>query len=160
MILIVRRRGRRERGQIQQEMEQMFRSLVSGARTHPTSHFGTWRPAVEVYEEEETLVVRAELAGVRESDLQISIDDSVLRITGVRYAPESTCKRLYHQTGVPYGDFEAEIFIPYSVELDNVEAHYEYGFLSVVLPKRQPTRIIPNAVRSSETEEPEHEENE
>jgi HSP20 family protein len=148
MILIVRRRGKRERGQIQQEMEQAFRSLISSARTTSGTHIGTWRPPVEVYELEDKLMVTVEVGGVREEDLSVVIDDSVLRIAGNRHFPDldDTRKRVYHQTGIPYGEFEAEVFLPFSIALEDVEASYHNGMLQVSLPRARPTRIIPKGI--------------
>ena len=146
MILIVRRRGRRERGQIQQDMEMAFRSLFSGARATASGQMGCWRPPVEVYEVEDHLIVTAEIAGMREDDINVEIDDSVLRIAGTRPFPEGSRRRVYHQTGIPYGDFEAEVFLPFAVALDDVEAAYENGMLTVYLPRAQATRIIPKGI--------------
>ncbi len=143
MILIVRRRGRRERGQIQQDMEMAFRSLFSGARTTTGAQMGCWRPPVEVYEIEDHLIVTVEIAGVREDDLNVEIDDSVLRIAGTRPFPDGSRRRVYHQTGIPYGDFEAEVFLPFAIALDDVEAGYENGLLTVYLPRAKATRIVP-----------------
>jgi HSP20 family protein len=146
MILIVRRRGKRERGQIQQEMEQAFRSLISGARTAGGAQMGCWRPPVEVYEVDEKLVVTVEIGGVTEDDLSVVIDDSILRIAGNRPFPEGDRRRVYHQTGIPYGEFEAQVFLPFAVALDEVEAGYQNGILQVTLPRAQATRIIPHAI--------------
>jgi HSP20 family protein len=143
MILIVRRRGRRERGKIQQDMEMAFRSLFSGARSTASGQIGCWRPPVEVYEVEDHLVVTVEVGGVRDEDLNVEIDDSVLRIAGSRPFPEGSRRRVFHQTGIPYGDFEAEVFLPFAVALDDVEAAYENGMLQIVLPRAQATRIVP-----------------
>lgn len=146
MILIVRRRGNRGRSQIQQEMEQAFRSMMSGARTAGGAQFGCWRPPVEVYEVEDQLVVTVEIGGVREEDLSVVIDDSILRIAGTRAFPEGDRRRIYHQTGIPYGEFEAQVFLPFAVALDDVEAGYQNGILQVTLPRAQATRIIPNTI--------------
>ncbi|MEX2425925.1 MAG: Hsp20/alpha crystallin family protein [Thermomicrobiaceae bacterium] len=143
MILIVRRRGRRERGKIQQDMEMAFRSLFNGARTNASGQIGCWRPPVEVYEVEDHLVVTVEIAGVREENLSVEIDDSVLKIAGSRPFPEGSRRRVYHQTGIPYGEFEAEVFLPFAVALDEVEASYGNGILHVYLPRAQATRIVP-----------------
>jgi HSP20 family protein len=146
MILIVRRRGRRERGKIQQDMEMAFRSLFNGARTTASGQMGCWRPPVEVYEVEDHLVVTVEIAGVRDEDLNVEIDDSVLKISGARPFPDGSRRRVFHQTGIPYGEFEAEVFLPFAVALDDVEASYENGFLHVYLPRAQATRIVPRGI--------------
>jgi HSP20 family protein len=155
MILIVRRRGRRERGKIQQDMEMAFRSLFSGARTTSGGQMGCWRPPVEVYEVENQLVVTVEIGGVSEEDLNVEIDDSVLRIAGTRSFPEGSRRRVYHQTGIPYGDFEAEVFLPFAVVLEEVEASYENGILNVYLPRARATRIIPKGVNDPAAEQEE-----
>jgi HSP20 family protein len=146
MILIVRRRGRRERGKIQQDMEMAFRSLFSGARTTTSGQIGCWRPPVEVYEVEDHLVVTVEIGGLNDEDLNVEIDDSVLRIAGTRPFPEGSRRRVYHQTGIPYGDFEAEVFLPFAVALDDVEASYQNGILNVYLPRARATRIVPKGI--------------
>lgn len=144
-MLIVRRHGGRGTERIQQEMEEVFRSLVISSRPLSRSHVGVWRPPVEVYECDTALVVTVEIAGVREDELQVVVDDTVLHITGTRpnVAPHS--KRTYHEMGIAYGPFEAEVFLPFPVVIDEVDAVYENGFLRVTLPRAQATRIVPRA---------------
>lgn len=151
-MLIVRRHGSRETERIQQEMEEIFRSLVIGGRPLSRSHVGVWRPPVEVYECEDALVVTFELAGLREEELSVTVDDSTLHVEGVRPNPPVPHKRTYHEMGIAYGGFEAEVFLPFPVLLDEVEAVYENGFLRVTLPRAQATRIVPR--RSGGSTEP------
>lgn len=155
MILIVRRRNKRERGQIQQEMEMAFRSLISGARTTGGMQVGAWRPPVEVYEVEDALVVTVEIAGITEEDLNVEIDESLLRIAGNRPFPDGNRRRIYHQTGIQYGEFEAEVFLPFAIALDDVEAGYENGILQVRLPRAQATRIVPKGGQNPAIEQEE-----
>ncbi len=150
-MLIVRRRGGRETGRIQQDMEQIFRSLVIGVRPISRSNIGVWRPPIEVYECDDCLVVTAEIAGVQEEEISVIVDETLLRVSGVRHNPSVTQKRTYHEMGIAYGPFEAQVFLPFSVEVENVEASYEEGFLRVTLPRAQATRIVP---RASETPAP------
>lgn len=142
-MLIVRRHGGRETGRIQQEMEEVFRALVIGSRPISRSQHGGWRPPVEVYECDGALVVNVEIAGVREEDVSVVVDDSVLHVAGARHDPAPDQKRTYHEMGIAYGHFEAEVFLPFAVRLDDVEAVYENGFLRVTLPRAQATRIVP-----------------
>ena len=107
-----------------------------------------WRPALEVYETEKALVVRAELAGIDEEHLRVALDNDVLLIQGRRVldavgvadAPE---RRSYHEMGFPYGPFRARVALPFPVVRDEVEASYEHGFLTIVLPRSQRVRIHP-----------------
>lgn len=142
-MLIVRRHGGRGTERIQQEMEEIFRSLVIGGRPLSRSHVGFWRPPVEVYASDTALVVTVEIAGVREDEVQVVVDESVLHVTGTRANPAPHPKRTYHEMGIAYGPFEAEVFLPFPIVLDEVEAVYENGFLRVTLPRAQATRIVP-----------------
>ncbi len=99
-----------------------------------------WQPAVDVYETEKAIVVRAELAGVRSTDLRVTVDGELLRIQGVRKPrPEADVQRL-HQMEIPCGPFERVVRITIPFERDQVAAHLEEGFLRVILPKRLPAR--------------------
>lgn len=151
-MLIVRRHGSRETDRIQQEMEEIFRSLVIGGRPLSRSHVGVWRPPVEVYECDSALVVTVELAGVQEEQVSVMVDETGLRVEGVRQNPSAHQKRTYHEMGIAYGPFAAEVFLPFPVLLDEVEAVYESGLLRVTLPRAQATRIVPR--RSAEATTP------
>ncbi|MDI3339049.1 MAG: Hsp20/alpha crystallin family protein [Sphaerobacter sp.] len=152
-MLIVRRQGSRGTDRIQQEMEEVFRALVISGRPLSRSHVGVWRPPVEVYECETALVVTVEIAGMREEDLQVVVDESVLHIAGLRQNTAPHPKRTYHEMGIAYGPFEAEVFLPFPVVLDAVEAVYEHGFLRVTLPRAQATRIVPRGGASATDQE-------
>lgn len=152
-MLIVRRRGSRETGRIQQDMEAVFRSLIVGVRPLSRSHIGVWRPPVEVFECEDALVVTVEIPGIQEDEVQVIVDESILLISGRRQNPAYAQKRMYHEMGIAYGPFEAEVFLPFSVVVDQVEAFYENGFLRVALPRTQATRIVPRGVDAPAVEQ-------
>ena len=138
--------------QIQSEMEELFRTLVNRQRTMPHQTAGGWRPHLEVYETGEALVVRAELAGVDEETLDVTVEDQVLQLRGARRRAPSEERRVFHQMEISYGPFAAEVFIPFAIEADRVEANYAGGILQVTLPKVKPRRIVPNARRESSPE--------
>lgn len=142
-----RRLPGRNADRIQSEMEDLFRELFNGQRTMHHRVTGGWRPHVEVYETGAALVVRAELAGVDEETLDVSVEDRLLRIRGVRQRATSDERRVYHQLGIDYGPFSAEVFMPFTIEIERVEAVYENGMLEVTLPKIPPRRITPRTVR-------------
>lgn len=142
-----RRLPGRNAEQIQSEMEDLFRALFNGQRTMHHRVTEGWRPHVEVYETSKALVVRAELAGVDEETLDVSVEDRLLQIRGVRRRALGDERRVYHQLGIDYGPFSAEVFMPFAIETDRVEAVYEGGMLEVTLPKIPPRRIVPRTVR-------------
>jgi HSP20 family protein len=99
-----------------------------------------WRPDVDVFETDTSVVVRAELAGVRNDDLRVTVDGEILRIRGVRRVPEPSDVRRLHQMEVATGPFERTVKIPIAFQRDGVSAHLADGFLTVTLPKRVPVR--------------------
>lgn len=98
-----------------------------------------WEPPTDVYENEEGLVVQIELAGLNERDVQITLSERLLVVSGVRRDPES--KQAYHQMEIRYGEFRTEVYLPWVVDADQVGAEYENGFLRILLP-RPPRRRL------------------
>jgi len=113
-------------------------------------HVRPWEPPTDVYENDRGLVVQMEIAGMREEDFSISLGERLLVIAGVRRDPEP--KRTYHQMEIPYGEFRAEVYLPWAVDAEQVEAIYENGFLRVILP-RSPVHRVPVTAGDGEGEE-------
>ena len=102
-----------------------------------------WQPAVDVFETEKAIVVRAEIAGVRSADLRVTVEGQQLCIRGVRTPPDAggghSVERL-HQMEIAFGPFERLIRIGVPFDSDRVTAVAEDGFLRVTLPKRIPVQ--------------------
>jgi HSP20 family protein len=99
----------------------------------------SWRPPTDVYETEDALIIRVEIAGMKESDFEIALNDHILSIRGFRQdLPE---QRAYHQMEIYFGEFFIDIHLPLPVEPQGVEAAYKNGFLWVTLPKSKPQKI-------------------
>ena len=98
-----------------------------------------WRPPTDVYETEDVLVVRVEIAGLNEDAFSIQLEGRMLAIRGVRSEPPE--RRAYHQMEIRFGEFSTEIELPHPVISNQAEATYSNGFLRLVLPKVQPQRI-------------------
>jgi HSP20 family protein len=99
-----------------------------------------WRPAVDVFETEKAIVVRLELAGIRISDLNVTVDGDCLRVSGVRQAASTDGVQRLHQMEIAFGPFERVVRLSVPFDRDAVSAHLEEGFLTVSLPKRLPQR--------------------
>ena len=99
-----------------------------------------WRPPTDVYETETTFVVRVEIAGMRQEDFYISLQDRHLSISGMR-GHEHGGVHVHHQLEVNYGEFRTEVELPRPVASDGIEAVYEEGFLRVTLPKLAPRSV-------------------
>ncbi len=97
-----------------------------------------WQPDADVFETENSVVVRVELAGVRGDELRGSVDGEALRISGVRMAPEPVKLQRLHQMEIAVGPFERRLRIPIAFQREAVSAQLADGFLTVTLPKRVP----------------------
>lgn len=98
-----------------------------------------WRPSTDVYETDQAIIVRVEIAGMREEDFNISIEDRSLSIRGVR--PDLAERRAFHQMEIPFGEFGVELDLPVPILHDQIEAVYRDGFLQIVLPKARPHSV-------------------
>lgn len=103
-----------------------------------------FRPAADLYETPEGLVLRLEIAGTAREDLGIDLVGQQLIIRGQRRpAPPADTSRILHYE-ITYGSFERSFHIPLAIYPEGVKARYEHGILEVKLPRRHPrTRHIP-----------------
>ena len=98
-----------------------------------------WSPPTDVYETEENFVLRVEVAGMKDADFEVAIENKVLMISGNR--SEVNERRAYHQMEIRFGKFEIAVEIPVPVEIEKSIAEYKDGFLMVQLPKARPQNI-------------------
>ncbi len=98
-----------------------------------------WSPPTDVYETEKEYVVRVEIAGMRESDFEVTFENGFLFISGVR--PDISERRAYHQMEIRFGKFSTTLAVPGPVDLDHSEAQYKDGFMTVVLMKAKPKDV-------------------
>jgi HSP20 family protein len=98
-----------------------------------------WRPPTDVYETEDTFVVRIEIAGMKEEDFSVQLDGRILSVRGVRSDPPE--RRSYHLMEIRIGEFQNEIELPGAVSAAKVSAVYQDGFLMIYLPKARSQHI-------------------
>lgn len=120
---------------IQREVEWLMGDVVS--RKPPVVRFSpkTWQPAIDVYETDKDVVVLVELAGLKEDEIEVVVHDNILIIKGERKDSKQGIKRTYSQMEILWGPFERDITLPANVNVNQIKAFYEAGFLEVVLPK-------------------------
>ena len=92
-----------------------------------------WRPPTDIYETDTDLVVRIEIAGMRDEDLEVTIQGNLLLINGFR--SDTSGRKAYHQMEIPFGKFSLGIEIPVQINTDNATAEYKDGFLIILIPK-------------------------
>jgi HSP20 family protein len=99
-----------------------------------------WRPQTDVYEIENAIKVRVEIAGMDESNLSIILKGRNLIVSGARL--DIVERRAYHQMEIRFGEFSTEVDLPSSVDAEKVEAVYQNGFLQITLPKVAPKKVV------------------
>jgi len=113
--------------------------ITDTSRWRILSRPNAWRPPTDVYETDEAIIIRVEVAGMREADFTISLVERSLTIRGVRQ--DTSERRAYHQMEIAFGEFHTDVELPYQVISDKVEATYRDGFLRITLPIAQPKHI-------------------
>jgi HSP20 family protein len=122
------------------QMEQRYRQLLNDALHQSQQSMlhrsTTWRPLADICESSDGMTVKVELAGMKEEEIDVTLYDNALVISGERRDEhDETHKNLcYHEAQIRYGAFRIEVFIQLPVEPDSVTARYENGFLWVALP--------------------------
>jgi HSP20 family protein len=122
-----------------QKKDRLFNDMVPTIGLVTVRQQRKWRPSTDVYETEESIVVKVEIAGMSEEDFSVSLSNRNLVISGVRR--DQGYKLSYQQLEIPYGNFSTEVFLPYAVDRDEIRATYENGFLTVLLPKARVHRV-------------------
>lgn len=144
----------------QKQLEQHYRQLLNDALRqqqsvlHPST---TWRPSADILESPEKIRVTVELAGMREEDIEVTLYEDALVISGERRDEHEYQQGLsYHEAQIRYGPFRIEVYIPTistPIVRDAVSARYENGMLFVDLPKlpaSAPERISIQRTTSTE----------
>ena len=136
---------------MRREMDELFGDAFGGGLPHR----GAFTPAVDVYyaADPARAVVRAELAGVRASELELEIRGRELVISGHRRAHDGDEERLYQQLEIQHGPFRRVVALGADVDADGAKASYEDGVLTVELPIRAPagSRTVPIQHSDGET---------
>jgi HSP20 family protein len=96
----------------------------------------TFAPAVDIFEDDKAIYVRAELPGVSVNDLSISVENNILSLSGERRLERSEEREGYHRIEGVYGSFTRSFALPESVAADEVEADLSEGILTIKIPKK------------------------
>ncbi len=121
------------------EMLGVLRENMPGQRWVSTRQHQTWCPPTDVYETDDCVIVKVEIAGMAEGDFSISLEGNKLSISGTRRDPAA--KLSYQQMEILYGQFETHALLLRAIDEDDIEATYQQGFLVVRLPKAKPHQV-------------------
>ena len=102
-----------------------------------------WNPSVDVFENDNDVVFKAELPGMNAKDIEVKLENNVLMIKGERRFEKETDEKNYHRIEREYGTFSRSFALPTAVNADNVTAEYKDGILKVTLPKKEEIKPKP-----------------
>jgi HSP20 family molecular chaperone IbpA len=135
----------------QQQLERHYRQLLHDALRQSQQSLlqrsATWRPLADIRESADMLTVKIELAGMNEEDIDVTLYEDALVVSGERHDdpdPERSEQLSYHEAQIRYGPFRVEVLIHKPIDREGILARYENGFLWVDLPKlpeNRPERI-------------------
>ena len=124
---------------LQREMNRVFDSFFSGV-DEPGLLSGTWVPAVDVAEGEDSYTVKMELPGVNKDEVKITLESNILTIQGEKKAESEVKEKNYHRTERSYGSFQRSFTLPTTVKNDKIDAVYKDGILTISLPKAEESK--------------------
>jgi HSP20 family protein len=104
--------------------------LSRGARST-----GVWVPPVDIYENPDGLVIRADLPGLAKEEVKINLEGNVLTLQGERKSGIESKERAYHRTERPAGRFNRSFTLPVDLDTHSIEATFTQGVLTIKIPK-------------------------
>lgn len=125
---------------LQERMNRMFDESYRGVARGSEEEWalgGSWAPAVDIYEQGNDIVLKAELPGVDPKDVDIRVENNVLTLRGERRFDSEVKRESYHRVERAYGAFARSFTLPSVVDTAHIKAEYRDGVLQVTLPKRE-----------------------
>ena len=154
----------RELNTIQNEMNRLFNTFFDApGTTQGASGGGTlrrWIPAMDLLETQEEFVLRADLPGLSDGDVNIELEDNVLTVSGERKSEHEERKEGYYRVERASGSFSRSLTLPEGVDPQRIKASFDRGVLEVRIPKpeeRKPRKVAisvgeqPQAIEGSES---------
>ncbi len=127
----------RDLSAIQDRMNQIFEDALARSRGREEGlRTGMWTPAVDIYENNEFVVVKAELPGVEKDRISVEVKEGILTLRGERGFDKEFKEESYHRIERSYGSFQRSFSLPVSVDQEKVTARFQDGVLEVKLPKK------------------------
>ena len=120
------------------EISRLFDISLGGSLVDRASLFdGDWAPAIDVYENDDKVVVKTELPGLDEKNVELSILGDTLTIKGEKKKEEEKQEKHYHRLERSYGSFQRSITLPSQVVHEKAKASFNNGVLEVEIPKKE-----------------------
>jgi HSP20 family protein len=133
---------------LQNEMNRLFSSsFARGDESELTR--GAWSPSVDIFENKDHIVLEAELPGVKPENVEVSIENNVLTLTGERKFEKKAEGDNFHRVERSYGSFTRSFTLPPTVTSENAQAEFENGLLRLTLSKREEAKARKIEIKGS-----------
>jgi HSP20 family protein len=136
----------RDLNRLQEKINRVFEEnlrLIRARVPREKPGVGVWSPPVDIYETEDSVVVKAELPGMKKEEIKIEVKGDVLNLRGERKLAKTDKEDVCHLVERFYGSFSRNFNLPVSVDQSRAKATYKHGVLEVRLPKRGEVKIQP-----------------
>jgi HSP20 family protein len=110
-------------------------SFFRPRRSDDDLSLGTWHPVVDMYDEDDRVVIKAELPGVDKKDIAVDVKDRVLTLSGERAYDHEVKEENYYRRERAYGKFQRTFSLPADVDSDKIKADFADGLLKIEVPK-------------------------
>jgi len=154
-MTIVRWEPLRELNSLQSEMNRLFNTVFDTPSGSSGNVLRRWMPAMDLVESGDHFVLRADLPGMGEDDVNIEFEDSTLTVSGERKAEHEEGKEGFHRVERSFGRFSRSLTLPQGVDPEAVTASFDRGVLEIRIPKpeqRKPRKIAINGQDAIEAE--------
>ncbi len=136
----------REMSNLDDQFARLWRGLAEGRGRQES-----WLPAVDVFDTQDAVVLKAELAGMDPDDIEISVEDNVLTIKGERKFEEKVDEERYYRVERRFGSFQRSLALPQGVKPEDIVASYDDGILEVRVPKAEEEKPKKISVQAKKT---------
>jgi HSP20 family protein len=161
-MALVRWEPVRELTSLQSEMNRLFNTFFDSPTPGNGGGVRRWIPAMDLVETDDQFVLKADLPGLNEGDVNIEVEDNVLTVSGERKSEHEDKREGYYRVERSFGSFRRTLTLPEGVDPEGVSATFDKGVLEVRIPKpeqRKPRRVAiqvgdkPAAIEGSESTE-------
>jgi HSP20 family protein len=126
----------REMSALQERMNRLFSDVRAQAPVQGEEIVqGTWVPAVDIFETNEAIVIKAELPGITAKDISVEVKDNTLTLKGEKKFEKEVKEENYHRVERSYGSFQRAFTLPGTIQQEKVKAKFRDGILEINLPK-------------------------
>ena len=120
---------------LQRNINDLF-DASAGKTSHETSAIGSWTPAVDIYEDENSFRVKVELPEIDRRDVKVSLHENTLSISGERRIENEDKREGYHRVERSYGQFYRSFTLPPNINQEAIAAEFKDGVLRLTIPKK------------------------